>query len=478
MTISARRLLVAGLCSLAAPLILAAQGPGRCGEPELRSRPRNFLIVDANTAAQLEGRPRFRYGERAMVIIRNKNPYRYAYRTGHSTTPLPATLQTELISPLLVDISTYRGTGSAHPSRSLEGCSESDRKFLTAAIGRVDNATREIDRDLDALRKRITDAATAHDAFLKTISGEKIYCDRAMHDAKRIVPILDELSNPVTMIAELERLGDRINLLARLYDALIDSARSRADLCSGDVVRLQGSETSRIRANAGAILSAIRTIVSRRQSFIDLASIVASVNESSFTDVIDPFVPAGATSVSVEIYRRDMMVRNSTEVKIGEVLIDIDRPTPVTVSAGLGLSTVRELRVGVAQGLASGNGDTLASVFGYERNVVGMPSIVAMVNVHIVRWTAGESFDLSFGVSAGTVLESDLFEGYPGYVLGSTLGMLDDRLLLTTGVHWRSQEALAGGFSIGDRVPDGLTKIPLERNHSAGFMFALSVRLP
>lgn len=470
-------LLFWGAVLLCAPSLLTAQGPGRCGEPETRLRPRNFLVIDANTSAPLEGRARFRYGERMMVIIRNKNPFRYAYRTGTSTTPLPGTILSDLIAPLIDEANDYRGPGAAAPSRRIAACADAGRKGGAVALARIDQATKGIDDDLESLSKRISDAIRRHDNFLKMVSGEKVYCERALYETRRITTVLDDLANPAAMITELERVGDRVNYLGHFYDLLLDSMASRPRLCFEDVLALQQSELARIRSNLGTVLALIKTIVSRRQSFLDLAAIVASVNENSFADIIEPFVPEGATSIVIEVFRRDMMVKNASEVKVGEVRIDIDRPSPVSFSAGLGLSTVRDARLGVVDGRIPGSADSLGPVFGYERNVVGMPNLIALLNVHFYRWTAGELFDLSLALSAGTVLESELFEGDPSYILGGTFGMLDDRLLTTIGIHWRRQEALSGGFSIGDPVPDRLRAIPTERNYAAGFIFGVTGRI-
>lgn len=472
-----RALLVAGALACFAPSILPAQGGTRCGEPELRARPRNFLVIDANTAAPLEGRARFRSGERMMVIIRNKNPFRYAYRTGRSTMPLSGVIASELITPLAIAFAEHRGPGPGVPSRQIDGCAEADRRAAQALLGRIDNTTKEIDRDLDALRKRIVDLVKGHDGFLKGVSEEKVYCERSLYESRRAGPALDELANPVTMIAELERIGDRVNTLARLYDALLDSMASRPASCRSDALDLQRDQMGRMRSNAAALLGVIKTIVLRRQAFLDLAAIVASVNENVFTDVIEPYVPEGATSITVEIFRRDLMVRNAPEVKVGDVRIDIDRPPAVSFSAGLGLSTVRDVRIGAIEGLTPGGGDTVGPIFGYNRNSVGTPSLVALLNVHLLRWTAGESFDMSLGVSAGTVLESDLFDGDPAYILGGTLGMLDDHLLVTLGLHWKQQEELSGGFGIGDPVPLGLTSIPVQGNYAAGLVFGVTGRV-
>lgn len=470
-------LLFWGVLFLFAPSLLPAQGPGRCGEPELRLRPRNFLVIDANTAAPVEGRARFRYGERMMVVIRNMNPFRYSYRTGNSTMPLAGAIHSDLLTPIGSDIEEYRGPGSTFPSRRIGACSDTDRRGGAAILSRIDQTTKEIDADLEALRKRIADAIKGHDNFLKLVSGEKVYCEKAMYESRRISTILDELANPAAMINELERVGDRVNGLGRLYDLLLDSMAQRPRSCREDVLALQQTETARMRSNVGTVLSLIKTIAGRRQAFLDLAAIVASVNESSFTGVIEPFVPEGATSITVEVFRRDLMVKNASEVKIGDVRIDIDRPSPVSFSAGLGLSTVRDTRLGIVDGRIPGSTDSLGAVFGYERNVVGMPNLIALLNVHFARWTAGESFDLSMALSAGTVLESDLFEGNPAYILGGTFGMLDDRLLTTIGIHWRRQEVLSGGFSIGDPVPSGLRTIPSERDYSAGFIFGVTGRI-
>lgn len=472
-----RTLLIGGALFFLAPSLLPAQGPGRCGEPDLRLRPRNFLIIDANTAAPVEGRARFRYGERMMVIIRNMNPFRYTYRTGNSTMPLAGAIHSDLLIPIGGEADGYRGPGATVPSRQIAACSDADRKGGSVVLSRIDQATKEIDADLESLRKRIADAIKGHDNFLRLVSGEKVYCEKALYEARRMTTLLDELANPAALITELERVGDRVNGLGRLYDLLLDSMAQRPRSCREDVLALQQTETARMRSNVGTVLSLIKAIVSRRQSFLDLAAIVASVNENSFTDVIEPFVPEGATSITVEVFRRDLMVKNASEVKIGEVRIDIDRPAPVSLSAGLGLSTVRDTRLGIVDGRIPGTTDSLGAVFGYERNVVGMPNLIALLNVHFHRWTAGESFDLSLALSAGTVLESDLFEGNPAYILGGTFGMLDDRLLTTIGIHWRRQEVLTGGFAVGDPVPDGLRTIPTERDYSAGFIFGVSGRI-
>lgn len=469
------------LLLIASPL--SAQNAGRCGEPDVRSRGRNFLVIDANSALPLEGRSQFYVGDRVQVIIRNKNPYRYAYRIGSSTSPLPGLILSEMLTPLLVDFSGSQSPGRS-PLKLSPDCTGEVGQRGVQRIGSIEALTRGIDDDLESLRKKIEGYARSHDEFLKTITSEKLYCEKTLSDGKKLLSTLDELINPNELVSGLERIGDKINRLDDLYNDLEHVLGGASDECRLQTASMRRTEEGRIRQNAAAILGMLGKIVARKQGFVDLATVISSVNESSFTDVIEPYAGNEPRTIGVEIYRRDMMVRNSPEMKMGEVKLEFLPKHLVSFSAGLGFSTNDEIAytrqtalVPLLNGSGTRIGDTLATVIGTSRNSSALPRVIALINFHIYNWSAFTPNDMSIGASIGTVLSTGLFNDRAEYIAGVTLGAVDNYLLITLGLHWSRLPELTGGFNAGDRVPDGLGELPITEEYKTGFVFGVSGRI-
>ena len=81
-------------------------------------------------------------------------------------------------------------------------------------------------------------------------------------------------------------------------------------------------------------------------------------------------------------------------------------------------------------------------------------------------------------MSAGTVLDLDNPESdlSLGYMLGLTLSIKDD-FFVTVGKQAIRIPELAGGFALGDPVPQGLEEPPLEQEWDISWAVALTYKL-
>lgn len=174
--------------------------------------------------------------------------------------------------------------------------------------------------------------------------------------------------------------------------------------------------------------------------------------------------------VTLTLSRSDLRVEKPTVENVSTLSVAIGS-VPLSVSVGIGFSTVDEIII--RRQAASDEQGGVTTVFGYESDSRIKPSGVAMLTGHIKSlktWT--------LGASAGFVLSSRGDKSEIEYILGPSFGFKDELIWLTAGMHVARVQKLAGGFSIGDKVPLSLQDpLPLQRNYRPGVIFSLTFKI-
>lgn len=467
--------------------VARAQSPGHCGEPPLSERIANFVIVDANSGRPLEGSTRFLEGDRVQVIVRNKNPYKYTYRFDATASPLPATIVSDflgILGPIFKDKlppyhQTARFTLDEITTSYVGGgtpCSSDNMKPAAAQMeafqGKIDEIKREYERQKDLLDGYIRQ----YDAFLLATDADRINCDSASENATRLLPTLDELIHISSSRERLEALRRTTHDLDRLSNAIFKAIDQAPQECK-DYVKLQvDAQRREVEAHVAMIDGYLKDLTERRQQFEDLARIIYGAQSSgSFTEVLYPYTDGKPSAIQVDLYRRNIRAKDAQETRVGSVQLSIGESRTFSVSAGFGFSTLRDVSYIRQKGLVA---DTLGTVFGYKSNSAFLPSTLVCLNFHAGHWSWFGEKDMSAGLSLGYVLGSNFLQGDGQYVLGLTLGAVNDNLLLTFAGHAARVDQLSGGFKVGDPIPAALADpLPLQRDYKLGFMFAVTGRI-
>jgi hypothetical protein len=466
---------------------IRAQGPGRCGEPALSERIANFVIVDANTGRPLEGSTRFLEGDRVQVIIRNKNPYKYSYRFDATANPLQASIVSDFIGtlgPIFKEKlpayhQTLRLTNEELTTSYVGGgtpCSSDDLKDATEQINAFQRKIDDIKTEYERQKGILDGYIRQYDAFLLATDADRIDCDSASVSASRLIPTLDELTHLTASKERLEQLRGLSGDLDRLGSNLMKQIEKAPQECRDFVHEQLDAQHREVQVHIATIDGYLKDLESRRQQFDDLARIIYNAQSSgSFTEVLYPYTDGKPSAIEVDLYRRNIRARDAQETRVGSVQLILGESRSLSVSAGFGFSSLREVSYLRQNGLVA---DTLGTVFGYKYNSAFSPSMLLCLNFHAGHWSWFGEKDMSAGLSLGYVLGSNFLQGDGQYMLGLTIGAVNDYLLLTFGAHAARVDQLSGGFKVGDPVPSGLPDpLPVQRDYKLGFMFAVTGRI-
>ncbi len=464
-----------------------AQPAGKCGEPAPNERLRNFVVVDANTGGILEGSTRFLEGDRVEVIVRNKNPYKYAYRFDVTANPLQPAIASDFLTPLgpifrdklprfqqtarfTIDelITSFKGGGSP--------CSADDMKGQEERIAGIQESIDAFRREYEGQKDQLDNGVSQYDAFLLSTDNDRINCDAALDQATKLLPLLDGMIHLTDARSRLDRLRASLREVDTRFGELGRIIEGAPAECRAHVQEERESQMSGLRAYVDAIDRYIGDLAARRQQFEDLTRVIyAAGSGGSFTELLYPYTEGRPSAVQVEIFRRNLRSRDEGEKRVGAVQLQIGEARSISVSAGFGFSSLREVSYVRQSGKVA---DTLGTVFGYKYNSRFIPSTLLALNFHAAHWSWFGEKDMSAGLSIGYVLGSNFLEGDGQYMLGLTIGAINDNLLLTFAGHAARISELAGGFRIGDPIPASLPDpLPVQRDYKLGFMFAVTGRI-
>lgn len=183
-----------------------------------------------------------------------------------------------------------------------------------------------------------------------------------------------------------------------------------------------------------------------------------------------------------KVTRIDRTISDPAKAKSVEALITVECPSHFSISGGIGASEAEERDFAFVSA-RNDNGtpkepqdDTLQTQFGLENSGDRQVNPLFLINTRLIRIDPKRAFNLH--VSAGTVLDLDNPESdlSLGYMLGLTLSIKDD-FFVTVGKQAIRIPELAGGFALGDPVPQGLEEPPLENEWDISWAVALTYKL-
>ncbi|HEY0377879.1 MAG TPA: hypothetical protein VGC87_13225, partial [Pyrinomonadaceae bacterium] len=198
-----------------------------------------------------------------------------------------------------------------------------------------------------------------------------------------------------------------------------------------------------------------------------------------------PYVEAGCgfafdqnKETEVMLVKKDRLAAADSD-PVEQSLVTVVCSSPLSISGGFGMSRIAEREFVFVPSTKSvtENGQTTTKVinrFGFKNNSSFRMIPLLLLNTRIKEWndtvalhmSAGAGVDIKTG-EAGTDVE---------FVAGPTLSF-KRTMFVTAGVHFGRVPKLAGGFEVGQEVPEGIDQPPIEKAWKPGFVIAVTYKL-
>jgi len=190
------------------------------------------------------------------------------------------------------------------------------------------------------------------------------------------------------------------------------------------------------------------------------------------------FTFSGNRETKVEIVKRDRLADPGTAATRQEV-VTVVCSSPLSVSAGFGFSFVdeKEFVFVPSTKTVTENGQTSQVVinrFGFKNNSSFRTLPVLLLNTRIyeksdlfaIHFSGGAAVDVKSG-QGGTDLE---------YIVGPSFSFMRT-LFITPGLHIGRVPKLAGGFTLDQEVPEGISEPPIEKAWKSGFVVTFTYKI-
>lgn len=455
-----------------------------CREP---ARDKAFVIIDANTGQIIEGSRKWPEGTRLQVIFVNKNPFKYDYSFTLKSTATAASIITNFLNliPGLSGAGAVIGLdpppsppgmiASMSRATAILGCAGDDQTVVTGFRDRVLNLISQSTNVRNALQQkanRLNQAKESLKSFLddtnidpngRTQAERFAYCTRICKRANDLLTLLKETNlDDVTKLvndfqADVTALERNVLLSALSQpckDELLTLIGGLKDLASARQAELEklSDQVKEVKPQFDKAAENIKKALGSALSF----------SEQTYPEILDE-----ATTISIQITRKNIREENPKAETINAPPLQVGDP-PISLSAGFGFSTIDEVKF-VRQIGADGKNH-----FGRELNSNFKATAVVLLNAHIRRI---QRFNSTFAVSVGLGFTNrDDTTSYE-FIVGPSLGFLNNRFFITAGYSAARVPRLAGGFNEGDLVPDNLADpLPTQKNFQSGAMFAFTYR--
>jgi hypothetical protein len=485
-------------CILAAAAFAVAppawpQCKDRCAEPAAGDFRGNTYRIDAARSG-VSIQDKLHDGAAARVVIYNKNPFRYRYIVTERQRELGVAVVTDFfkavpgLGPLVDQVFGAAAPPPPAPKAPFCPADPASNKAFNAYTSAIAEAAKE-SGSLKKVFQEKDEVLKQYNRFLDDTAGDSIACETACETASQLLAGLDKVLSTKAEADRVEKLG---KTLAGLEDQLkavqaavgaIDPSRTDTsvekkpilDVCKAQLAgeeKTLAATKATLAKDIEAFRAALKTIQDESPRLARFQTLLRAVvaGREAFVEVRTFDSSAGAKNVQVAVARVDLRTDNAQAETLANLNLDIGS-VPLSVSLGFGFSTLDEVKI-VRQAASDGQGGVV-TIFGYQHNSRFRPSGVALLTGHLKSWR-----DVTLGASAGLVVLDPADSAGAEFILGPSLGFRSNLIWLTGGLHLARVRKLAGGFSIGDRVPAALQDpLPIESNYKPAFMFSLTFKV-
>ena len=180
----------------------------------------------------------------------------------------------------------------------------------------------------------------------------------------------------------------------------------------------------------------------------------------------------------IKIVKRDRLADANT-APASEEIVTVVCSSPLTVSAGFGFSNVeeREFVFVPSTKAVTTNGQTTQTVinrFGFKNNSSFRTLPVLLLNTRF--WEPNDTF--AFHASTGAAVDIKTGQGGTDleFIVGPSISFRRS-LFITPGLHIGRVPKLAGGFSLDEEVPTGISEPPVEKSWKRAFVTTFTYKI-
>jgi len=146
-------------------------------------------------------------------------------------------------------------------------------------------------------------------------------------------------------------------------------------------------------------------------------------------------------------------------------------------SVGIAISPLAKVSYqSVGPPTSEGSGSSSAHIITFQENSNTRTQVMTLVSANLIDGILGREWCCSIHLSAGFTLSSNKLSTNPEFLFGPSLSFLRDQFFITAGVYGGYQQALTGGYALGDAAPSGTIPTVNQFHWKPGF--AISWRVP
>jgi len=468
--------------------VWAAFGSMACQAPTVPSGARE-LVIDARSGA-ITGPVRFRRRDRVQISLTNKNPFRFRYKL----TAQNVTVEETALTTFVGFISTFTlTTPPAEPPKPdearvlnqgsvIDHCDTNDLKRIKGTATGLDTLRLGIETAIRQWQKDQQPSVSANNIAQDVFSNEKATCGELVSAGNML---LTALTPPTGANGpELTRKIDRARLMAELQVDDIRQYQAAVPGCAGRVTDILAMARDIAGPIADHWADDVGKLIATQKKLDEVRTGIEKVaaDGSAFVDASEIGDYDSPTNVTVTLTRTDLL--SKSEKTLLTRPINFGGGQLFTIGIGAAASSLPRTQFQRIQGFARNRDGSLTldtagqPVFG---NIVGTEEvsgsrITPMLTLHgrliDSAMATGVSVGLTFGITAKTDNKGTNVE----YLIGPSLGLIDDRMFLTIGAYGGRTQSLDGNFYVGAPLPDKLTELPIRRDLHWRVGFALTLK--
>jgi hypothetical protein len=442
-----------GYCSSACKL------PNQC----LAGLGSDAVCINAQTGEVNPSPAVFGRNAKLTVLFHNKNPFAFQYRYSSSMRQIEDAIIAEGLKKLLgFDIADLGKEAKKAEEEAQENAGKTLQQGKTTAP-KVSECPEIIEETAKAIQIRATQLKQANDRAKAIEMGVKDFQDPAgvlftvpadpalEFRCSDLCASMEKAEAAALKVTALNGFDEQLEALNKAQSSLGDALQNNSGraTCQGayvsarqtledlgasiQLLKKQNSELATVKESIGQRVKVIADVKASGSVFVD-KFVIGPVEE--------------ATEVQYKI-SKTLRATGATDTVDANTPIRLGR-SRFSISAGLGVSFLDEKKFGRQP--SSINGAVVDTV-GITGSTDARFGIVAQLNGLLWQWNTEAP---SIGWALGAAVTGDSNGTDFGFYTGPTFGFISDKLLLTFAYHLTKQDKLAGGFKVGDVIPDDL----------------------
>lgn len=484
-------------------LLLGASTAASAAQDETCHTKDPKVTVNAATGA-ITGKARFAKNDCVHLRISNKNPFRYSYTLSVDATPVAEPDISEFIKALTAltvppaapgttpeakpsDLDTA-GTSAAHDAATLDSTTERSQRFersfarkvapcdmmavldwapLKASDQQLEGSAQQIAAAFDDPQTKLAKVSTAYATqgriLFESNGPASVSAQDLNQAADNLETALDAYAPPT------EATGVQLGALAKGaadQKAQLEAFRAQHAVCAASATDAWIAMYTRAlfweRQFAPAYAAELKEHAAAKQRFDDIRADLRHARGRGYEQIrrIGPF--DRPHDVKVKLERQGL--KESDKELVAEFTLNFGGGPRFAVAMGPVWTELENVEFGRLKGVED---DEIVTRVGLKEFSQTRTTIMALLHTRLVDLWKG---DVGVFASFGATTAGDVF-------VGPSAGFADNRVFVSAGLFGGKVEESAGGFAVGDVVPESFTDdIPVRKSWHWKLALALSVR--